>query len=148
MDMTANPVFTAYVISATLLGFNLLVLANNTALTRAKAKEVVNPEDEVLNAGADVVYEAGNANTGRYRRAHRNALENIPLFLITGFVLTLTGVSLPTAAVLFGIFVAARLFHSVAYVRQLQPWRTASFVVGALDQAVILGVLLYQVALA
>ena len=148
MSMTANPVFTAYAVSATVLGFNLLVLANNTALTRAKAKEVVNPEDTVLNAEADVVYEAGNQRTERYRRAHRNALENIPLFLITAFVLTLTGVSFTTAAVLFGIFVAARLFHSVAYVRQLQPWRTASFAVGALDQAAILGVLLYQVTLA
>ena len=145
MSMSANPVFTAYVISATLLGLNLLVLANNTALTRAKAKEVVNPEDEVLNNGADVVYEAGNQKTERYRRAHRNALENIPLFLITAFVLTLTGVSLTTAAVLFGIFVAARPFHSVAYIRQLQPWRTVSFGVGALDQVAILGVLLYQV---
>ncbi len=148
MSMTANPVFTAYVISATMLGFNLLVLANNTALTRAKAKEVINPEDKVLNAQADVVYEAGNDRTERYRRAHRNALENIPLFLITAFVLTLTGVSLTLAAILFGIFVAARLFHSVAYVRQIQPWRTVSFGIGALDQAAILGVLLYQVVVA
>lgn len=148
MSITTNPVFTAYVISATLLGFNLLLLANNTALSRAKAKEVINPEDKVLNAEADVVYEAGNQKTERYRRAHRNALENIPLFLITAFVLTLTGVSLTTASILFGIFVAARLFHSVAYVRQIQPWRTASFAIGALDQAAILGVLLYQVVLA
>ena len=147
MPITANPVFTAYIVSAAALGLNLLVLANNTALSRAKAKEVVNPEDKVLNREADVVFEAGNQRTERYRRAHRNALENIPLFLITAFVLTLTGVSAATAYILFGIFVAARLFHSVAYIKQLQPWRTASFGLGALDQLAILGVLVYQVVI-
>ncbi|MBL4688841.1 MAG: MAPEG family protein [Nannocystaceae bacterium] len=145
MPIPASPVFTAYVASTIVLGVNLLLLANNTALSRAKAKEVVNPEDEVLNQGAKVVFENGNDLTERYRRAHRNALENIPLFLITAFVLSLTAVSTMTAYVLFGIFVAARLFHSFAYVTQLQPWRTVSFGVGAVDQLVILGVLAYQV---
>jgi len=148
MPIPASPVFTAYIASATVLGFNLLLLANNTALSRAKAKEVVNPEDEVINKGAKVVFEAGNALTERYRRAHRNALENIPLFLITAFLLTLTAVSTTTAYILFGVFVAARLFHSFAYVKQIQPWRTASFGIGAVDQLVILGVLAYQVLLA
>jgi uncharacterized MAPEG superfamily protein len=140
-----DPVFQAYVASALALGVNLLVLANNTALTRAKASEVVNPEDTVLNAEAKVVYEAGNDRTERYRRAHRNALENIPLFLITGFLLTLTGVSFTAAAVLFGVFVLARIVHSIAYVGQMQPWRTAAFAVGAIDQVVILGFIAYGV---
>ncbi len=126
-------------------GLNLLVLANNTALTRARSKEVVNPEDQKLNAGAAVVYEGGNEKTARYRRAHRNALENIPLFLITAYLLTATGVSTLTASILFGIFVAARLVHSFAYVNSLQPWRTLSFGLGALDQLAILGVLGYRV---
>lgn len=143
--MSTNPVFAAYIASTAVLGLNLLVLANNTALSRAKSKEVVNPEDKVLNKEADVVFEAGNDLTQRYRRAHRNALENIPLFLITAFLLTLTGTSATLAYVLFGIFVVARVFHSFAYVKQIQPWRTASFGIGALDQLAILGVLVYQV---
>jgi uncharacterized membrane protein YecN with MAPEG domain len=143
--MTSNPVFSAYVASTALLGLNLLWLANATALTRAKASEVINPEDKRLNKAAEVVYEGGNDVTARYRRAHRNALENIPLFLVTAFLLTLTGTSLTTALVIYGIFVAARLLHSVAYVKQLQPWRTASFAIGAIDQLVLLGVLVYQV---
>ncbi len=148
MLVTANPLFTAYAASAIVLGLNLLVLANNTALSRAKASEVVNPEDKVLNRQAEVVFEQGNDKTERYRRAHRNALENIPLFLITGLLLTLTGVSVTTVWVLFGVFVAARLFHSFAYIKQLQPWRTASFAVGALDQLAILVVFGYQVFVA
>ena len=121
--------FVAYVVTTAVLGLNLFVLANGTALTRARAKEVINPEDKRLNAVADVVYEGGNDTTARYRRAHRNALENIPLFLITGFLLTLTGTSTTTAYALFGVFVAARLVHSFAYVKQIQPWRTLSFVI-------------------
>lgn len=145
MLMTTNPVFTAYVLSAAVLGLNLLVLANNTALSRAKAKEVVNPEDQVLNKEADVVFEAGNDLTERYRRAHRNALENIPLFLITAFILTLTGVSLTTAGIIFGVFVAARVLHSFMYVKGIQPWRTVCFGIGAVDQLVLLGVLVFKV---
>ena len=90
-SIITEPVFQAYVASALALGTNLLVLANNTALTRTKADEVVNPEDKVLNGKATVVYEDGNDRTERYRRAHRNALENIPLFLVTGFLLAMTG---------------------------------------------------------
>ena len=42
------------------LGLNLLGLANATALTRARANEVVNPEDKKLNQKASVVYDEGN----------------------------------------------------------------------------------------
>lgn len=139
-----NPVMQAYLASAVVLGLNLLALANNTALTRAKASEVVNPEDTKLNAEATVVFEEGNDKTARYRRAHRNALENIPLFLITGFLLTLTSIPFTAAAVMFGIFVAARLLHSICYVGSIQPWRTASFGLGAVTQLAVLVYLGYS----
>lgn len=81
---------------------NLLVLANNTALTRAKHVEVINPEDNLL---------------------------------------TLTPVSFAVAAGLFGVFVLARVVHSVCYVKGIQPWRTAFFGIGALAQLGVLGYL-------
>jgi uncharacterized MAPEG superfamily protein len=143
--MNSNPVFVAYVLTTAVLGLNLLVLANNTALTRAGANEVVNPEDKRPGKAVDVVFDGGNDKTSRYRRAHRNALENIPLFLITGFLLTLTGVAATTAYALYGSFVAARLVHSVAYIKQLQPWRTLSFAAGGLVQIALLGILVYKV---
>ena len=146
--LAESPVLQAYVVASVVLGANLLVLANNTVLSRTKASEVVNPEDKKLNADAAVVYEAGNERTSRYRRAHRNALENIPLFLVTGFLLTLTGIPFVAAAVLFGVFVTARLAHSIAYVTATQPLRTASFVIGALVQIGMLGYLAYAVAIA
>ena len=135
-----NPVMQVYLASAVLLGLNLLVLANNTALSRSKAAEVVNPEDRKLNANAAVVLDQGNDRTARYLRAHRNALENIPLFLITGYLLATTSIPMIAAAALFGVFTVARVSHSICYVKGVQPWRTASFGIGFLAQ---LGVLLY-----
>lgn len=146
--LTDAPALQAYFASAVLLGMNLLVLANNTALTRAKAKEVVNPEDKRINPDADVVLEGGNDRTSRYRRAHRNALENVPLFLITGYLLTLVPIPFAALASLFGVFTVARIAHSVCYVKGVQPFRTLSFVVGALAQLGILGYLGYALAVA
>ncbi len=148
MELINTPNFQMYAASAIVLGMNLLVLSSNTALTRVKASEIVNPEDSKLNPKGEVVYEGGNSKTARYKRAHRNALENIPLFLITAFLLSLTSVSTAVAGGLFGAFVLARLFHSFAYVAQLQPWRTISFAAGALTQVALLGVLGYTVFVA
>ena len=143
--LVASPVFQVYIVSVLILGFTLLVLANNTALSRAKRDEAVNPEDKKLNKKANIVFYEGNDKTQRYRRAHGNALENIPLFLITGFLLTLTSVPTVTAAILFGVFVFFRVLHSFCYVNGVQPWRTASFGIAALDQLAILGFLGYYV---
>jgi uncharacterized MAPEG superfamily protein len=145
---TMTPTFQLYLATASVLGMNLLVLANNTALSRAKGVEVVNPEDKKLNPKAEVVYEAGNDTTARYRRAHRNALENIPLFLITAYVLTLTDIGYTFAAVLFGVFTFVRVLHSICYIKGIQPWRTASFAIGAVVQLVVLGYLGYAAAMA
>lgn len=136
-----NPTFQAYVVSAIVLVMNMLTLANNTALVRTAADEVINPEDVVLNKKAKVVGNAGIEKVERYRRAHRNALENIPLFLISAFVLTLTQVPFLPAAIVFGVFVFARVVHSFAYMLRKQPYRTASFAVGALAQIALLGFL-------
>ena len=144
-SLISNPVFQIFIASVIVLGLNLLVLANNTALSRAKADEAVNPEDKKINAKASIVVYEGNSLTQRYRRAHGNALENIPLFLVTGFLLTLTQIQFVAAAILFGVFVFFRVLHSFAYLKGLQPYRTASFAIAALDQLAMLGFLGYWV---
>ena len=142
-DLANLPAFPAYATALLLLGFNLLGLANATALTRGQASEVINPEDQALNKKATVVFEAGNDKTARYRRAHRNALENVPLFLISGFVLTALGASATIGAALFYPFAALRILHSVCYVKALQPFRSISFVLALLLQATVLGFIGY-----
>jgi glutathione S-transferase len=144
-ELTQDPAFQIYAVCALVLGLNLLVIANNTALARTFADQVVNAEDKVLNAKAEVVDYAGAELVQRYRRMHANALENIPLFLVTGLILCLVGVSPLAAGLLFGIFTVARVSHSICYRYGLQPFRTASFAIGALDQLVILGFIAYGV---
>ncbi|MBK6518834.1 MAG: MAPEG family protein [Polyangiaceae bacterium] len=144
MNVLANlPAFQAYALSTVVLGFNLVGLANATALTRGQAAEVINPEDKKLNAKAEVVFEGGNDRTARYRRAHRNALENTPWFMITAFVLTLMGTSATVGAALFYPYAILRILHSVCYVKGLQPFRTLFFVLALLIQVAVLVLIAY-----
>jgi uncharacterized MAPEG superfamily protein len=136
--LSALPAAPAYAASAIVLVLNLIGLANATALTRAQASEVINPEDKPKGKESAVVFEGGNDRTARYRRAHRNALENSPVFLITALVLTLMGTSATIAAALFYPFAAFRILHSVCYVKGIQPFRTIFFVLGLLLQVAVL----------
>ncbi len=142
--LAALPAFTAYSVSLLILGANLVGLANATALTRAQHDEVINPEDRKLNDKASVVFEQGNDKTARYRRAHRNALENTPVFMITAFVLTLMGESATVAAALFYPYAAFRILHSICYVKGIQPFRTVFFVLALLLQVGVLGMIGYR----
>jgi uncharacterized MAPEG superfamily protein len=145
MNMLASlPAFSAYAVSVVVLGLNLVGLANATAITRAKATEVINPEDLKLNQKAAVVYDGGNDRTARYRRAHRNALENTPVFMITALVLMLMGTSATIGAALFYPYAALRILHSVFYVKGVQPLRTLVFVLALLIQVAVLGLIGYN----
>ena len=141
--LASLPALQPYVVSVLALGLNLFGLANATALTRAKAVEVINPEDVALNKKAAVVYEGGNDKTARYKRAHRNALENTPVFITTALVLTLMGTSAALASGLFYSYAGLRIVHSVCYVRGIQPFRTISFVIALTIQLVVLGLIGY-----
>lgn len=145
MNMLAGvPAFTPYAVSTIVLGLNLLGLANATVVSRARAKEVINPEDKKLNDKASVVYDEGNELTARYRRAHRNALENTPLFMITAFVLAMMGASSTIGAALFYSYAGLRILHSICYVKQIQPFRTITFAVSSLIQLGVLGLIGYH----
>jgi uncharacterized MAPEG superfamily protein len=102
---------------------------------------VINPEDQALNKVAAVVFEGGNDRTARYRRAHRNALENVPFFLVTALVLTLMGSAAGVAAALFYGFAVLRVIHSICYVKGVQPLRTIAFVLALLAQVAVLGLI-------
>lgn len=141
--LAALPAFQPYVISVLVLGANLVGLANATALTRGQASEVINPEDKALNKKATVVYDAGNDKTARYRRAHRNALENTPVFMTTALVLTMMGTAPTIAPILFYSYAGLRIVHSICYVRGIQPFRTMSFAIALIIQVVVLGLIGY-----
>jgi uncharacterized MAPEG superfamily protein len=142
-ELSSLPAFPAYVATLLVLGLNLVGLSNATALTRGQAAEVVNPEDLALSKKATVVFDGGNDRTARYRRAHRNALENTPWFMTTALVLTLMGASATVGAALFYPYAALRVLHSVCYVKGIQPFRTLTFVLALLIQVAVLGFIAY-----
>ena len=87
---------------------------------------------KVAGRSQDKVAQAGETHKGFRLAAHRNAQAGIYPFLLLGLVFVLAGGTRWTAAILFGTFTVARLLHSIAYLKEKQPWRTLFFVVGVL----------------
>ena len=125
-----NPAFLAYAITCLVLCANLLFLWLYSGALRGGSRTVMNEEDAQTFKAALVLVDP--APVARALRAHQNAQASIYPFLLVGLLFVLAGGSADFAAILFGLFTLARLLHSVAYLRQMQPWRTISFVVGVL----------------
>lgn len=129
MSQVAHPeLFPIYALSVSLLVLNLFFLAFFTAAGRGKNKSLLNPEDKGYQEG-----KPEHETVARAARAHRNAIENfVPFIAIATLYLMTSGTPLG-AKLYFGIFVAARWLHSAFYLAGKQPFRTMSFVIGALS---------------
>jgi prostaglandin-E synthase 1 len=68
-------------------------------------------------------------------------------FLILGLVFVLAGGSAGFAKVDFGIFVVARITHSIVYLAGKQPWRTLSFVASGLAMLALMGGIIWMVVM-
>ncbi len=102
-----------------------------TASTRARHKVALNPEDAARFGRQLSTSE--HPEVERVQRAHRNDLENIPAFLLLGLIAVLAGVPQLGLHICLIAFTAARVGHSVAYLKAMQPWRSVSFGVGQLS---------------
>ena len=72
-------------------------------------------------------------------RAHLNDLENIVPFLLLGFLYISTQPAYSTALILFRVFAGARIIHSIAYLRKVQPARLFAFAVGSVVNIILVG---------
>jgi glutathione S-transferase len=114
-----NPIFATYAVAATLMILKLMLQGWITVFRMIKAKGgFLNPED--ANPGpANPQPRPGQLDPDeaveRSRRIHRNDLENIPAFVVAGFLFVLTDPPLWLAQVTFFGFVLARLAHFWAY---------------------------------
>jgi uncharacterized MAPEG superfamily protein len=124
---TSNPTLGAYALTSIILTLNLLVLWILSGTKRARAGVAINPEDGA-RYGAPVS-QTDPPEVARYLRAHRNAEATIYPLLVLGMVYTLMGGTAKAAVPVFAVFVVARVAHSIAYLRSLQPWRTIAFAV-------------------
>ncbi len=131
-----EPVFGLYAACSSILIVTLYALGFWTARIRNARRAVVNAEDVKVNSGA-VVVEVEHPDVQRIKRAHLNALENAVPFFVIGFLYTQTAPGLTFARALFLSFVAIRTLHALFYLNAKQPFRTASFAIGAVINLVM-----------
>jgi microsomal prostaglandin-E synthase 1 len=125
--------FVVYAICCSVLSLQMLLLAGVTAARRAKHKGYSNPEDVAVSfAEARLIEGAEHPEVARVIRAHRNLQESLPMFFALGLIYVLAGAPALGAKVCFVGFTAARVLHTIAYLKGLQPWRTVMYAIGSL----------------
>ena len=114
-----NPLFATYVIAATLMILKAVSMSWLTVVRMMQAKGGFrSPEDlrrTPLNPDPNPSQLQPNERVDRIRRIHLNDLENIPFFLVSGFLYILTNPSLLAARLLLYGYVVSRLLHFGAY---------------------------------
>ncbi len=114
-----NPVFAAYALAAALMILKVVSMSWLTVARMLKANGGFrNPEDLLktpFNPNPDPKQLEPHADVERIRRIHGNDLENVPFFLVAGFLFVFTDPSLLLARCLFFGYVATRLLHFAAY---------------------------------
>ena len=133
-----DPVFATYAIAATIMILKGVSMSWLTVLRMTLAKGGYRaPEDlkkTLLNPEPDPKQLEPNEAVERVRRIQQNDLENIPFFLVAGFLFVLTEPSLLLARVLFYGYVTTRLLHFVAYLTarthdtRAALWTAGSFI--------------------
>ncbi|XP_033642881.1 microsomal glutathione S-transferase 1-like [Asterias rubens] len=121
-----NHVFRLYTTYAAAVTLKMMCLSLRVGYLRVTRKVFMNKED-----AHGKPYVKQDDDVDRALRCHRNDLENIVPFLILGLMYVTTGPSVFAATWHFRVFVASRLFHTVAYLTPLpQPCRALSFAIG------------------
>lgn len=138
----AHPVFVAYAITCVVLCLNLLMLWVSSGAIRAKGGVAINPEDGARYGVP--VSEFDPPTVARLLRAHRNAEATIYPFLLLGLLFVFTGGKAAIAIPIFAIFVVARIVHSIAYLKAMQPWRTIAFAVSLLAVVALVGAIIHD----
>ena len=137
MTLLSEPAFQLYAFCSAALVVTFYGLGFWTAKLRAERKVVVNPEDIQVNPKGAVVADVEHPDVQRVKRAHLNAIENAVPFFAIGFLYTLTAPGMMMTRILFLTFLAVRVFHALFYLNAKQPFRTASFAIGAIVNLVM-----------
>jgi len=132
-----DPLFATYVIAATLMILKAVSMSWLTVIRMMRVKGGFrSPEDlrkTPLNPAPDPKQIEPNEYVERIRRIHLNDLENLPFFLVAGFLFVLTGPSLLLAQVLLYGYVVSRLLHFAAYITaRTHDMRATLWTVGSL----------------
>ena len=126
-----NPVFLVYTVAASLMVLKVMGQGWMTVCRMLKVNGGwASPEDlrpGMINKDPNASQLDANDYVERSRRMHRNDLENIPAFWISGLLFVFAEPSLILAQILLYGFVVARLLHSIAYATQRSHEVRATF---------------------
>jgi glutathione S-transferase len=132
-----NPLFATYVIAATLMILKVVAMSWLTVVRMIQVNAGFrSPEDlrkTPLNPSPDPKQLERNEAVDRIRRIQLNDLENVPFFLVAGFLYILTEPSLIAARLLLYGYVVSRLAHFAAYfAAQTHDMRATLWTIGSL----------------
>lgn len=125
-----STLFTVFALAMLALSLKALLLGAATAATRGRIKQFLNAEDAEWLRGAHVNSDA--EQVARIGRAHRNDLENLLLFAISGGVYVASGASQIVGVAYCGLFLLARLAHTFFYLRTRPLARRNAYTLGFL----------------
>jgi glutathione S-transferase len=114
-----NPLFATYVIAATLMILKVVSMSWLTVVRMMQARSGFRSPEDIrktpLNPEPNPKQLEPDERVDRIRRIQLNDLENVPFFLVAGFLFILTEPSLLLARVLLYGYVVSRLLHFAAY---------------------------------
>ncbi len=117
-----DPLLATYAIAATLVIFKAVGMSWLTVARMLQENGGFRaPEDlrkTPFNPDPDPKQLEPNERVNRVRRVHLNDLENLPFFLVAGFLFVLTQPALLLAQITLYGYVASRLVHSWAYLTE------------------------------
>jgi len=126
-----NPLFATYVIAACLMILKAVSMSWLTVVRMIQVKGGYRaPEDlrkTAINPDPRPEQLAPDDRVDRIRRIQLNDLENLPFFLVAGFLFVLTEPSLLLARVLLYGYVLSRLLHFAAYISARNHETRATF---------------------
>jgi uncharacterized MAPEG superfamily protein len=114
-----------WALSVLVLALKMLVLALLTSRQRLAKRVFASPEDYATQGIAEKAER--DPDVERYRRAHRNDLENVLPFFVVGAIYAATQPSELGAWLCLPGFALARVLHTVFYLRSAMPHRTLAY---------------------
>jgi len=115
----SDPLFATYAIAAAIMILKAVGMSWLTVYRMMQENGGFRAPEDIrrtpLNPNPAPTQLAPNERVERVRRIQQNDLENLPYFLVAGFLFVLTGPSLLLAQVLLYGYVVTRLLHFLAY---------------------------------
>jgi uncharacterized MAPEG superfamily protein len=119
-----------YALTTIILALKMAAISIAQGRARTGAGVFVNPEDAKTFGGNQASEEVEGVRRGA--RAWSNDLENIPIFLILGWIYVAAGLATTVFAIYCIIFTLARIAHTICYLNSIQPARTIAYTIGAI----------------